>query len=124
MNRPLDRDPVATFLVERYWPGVDLPTLRSALPRLEAAARAMTAEGSRVEHVGSILMPVDEVVFSLIAAGDESIVRQLNERADLPVDRIAEAIALLAALAPRGETDDGETGQEADQRGALNPRKE
>jgi hypothetical protein len=34
-------------------------------------------------------------VFSLIAAGDESLVRQLNERADLPADRIARAIALL-----------------------------
>ncbi len=86
--------------MERYWPGVDLATLRAALPRLEAAARAMTAEGSSVEHVGSILMPLDEVVFSLIEAGDESIVRQLNERAELPAHRIAAAIALLA------ETDD------------------
>ena len=55
----------------------------------------MTAEGTRVEHVGSILMPADHVVFSLIAAADESVVRQLNERANLPADRIAEAIALL-----------------------------
>ncbi len=90
MDRPLE-----TFLVERYWPGIDLARLRDALPRLEAAARAMTAAGSRVEHVGSILMPVDEVVFSLIAADNESVVRQLNERADLPTDRITEAIALL-----------------------------
>jgi hypothetical protein len=92
-----DPNPLETFLVERYWPGIDLAQLRDALPRLEAAARAMTAEGTQVEHVGSILMPVDQVVFSLIAAGDESLVRQLNERADLPADRIAAAIALLAA---------------------------
>jgi hypothetical protein len=55
----------------------------------------MTAAGSPVAHVGSILMPVDQVVFSLIAATDAALVRELNERADLPVDRIAEAIALL-----------------------------
>jgi hypothetical protein len=90
---------MATFLVERYWPGIDLATLRELLPRLEAAARAMTAEGTRVEHVGSILMPVDEVVFSLIAASDEALVRELNARAELPVDRIAEAIALMASPA-------------------------
>ncbi len=42
-------------------------------------------------------MPVDQVVFSLIAAGDESLVRRLNERADLPADRITRAIALLGA---------------------------
>ncbi len=107
MNRPLDPDALETFLVERYWPGIDLARLRDVLPRLEAAARAMTAEGSRVEHVGSILMPVDQVVFSLIAAGDESLVRQLNERANLPADRIAEAIALLAGVMPGDETEGG-----------------
>ncbi len=90
---------MTTFLVERYWPGIDLSTLRGLLPRLEAVARAMTAEGTPVEHVGSILMPVDGVVFSLIAAGDEALVRELNERAALPVDRIAEAIALMASPA-------------------------
>jgi hypothetical protein len=92
MDGPLD-----TFLVERYWPGIDLATLRDALTRLEAAARELTAAGSPVEHVGSILMPVDQVVFSLIVARDESIVRQLNERTDLPADRVAAAIPLLAA---------------------------
>ena len=95
MDRPADGDALETFLVERYWPGVDLAMLRDALPRLEAAARAMTAEGRVVEHVGSILMPVDQVVFSLIAAVDESAVHQLNARLDLPADRIAAAIALL-----------------------------
>ncbi len=96
MDQRPDPDPRTTFLVERYWPGVDLTVLRDVLPRLEAAARAMTAEGSPVEHVGSIFMPVDQVVFSLITARDESLVRQLNERADLPADRIATAITLLA----------------------------
>ena len=95
MDRPPDADPPLTFLVERYWPGIDLGGLRDALPRLEAAARAMTDEGSRVEHVGSILMPVDQVVFSLFTAPDAAAVQRLNERADLPVDRIAEAISLL-----------------------------
>jgi hypothetical protein len=104
MDRPTavdaDTDTIATFLVERYWPGIDLDTLRAALPRLEAAARAMTAEGTSVVHVASILMPVDEVVFSLIAAGDEQLVRELNARAGLPVDRIATAITLTPGQGP------------------------
>lgn len=97
MDRPSVIDPAApaTFLVERYWPGIDLGRLRALLPRLDAAARTMTAEGTPVEHIGSILMPVDEVVFSLITAGDETAVRRVNERAGLPVDRIATAIPLL-----------------------------
>ena len=53
-----------------------------------------------MEHLGSILMPADQVVFSLIAARDESVVRRVNERAGLPTDRIAEAIALLGDRRP------------------------
>jgi hypothetical protein len=98
VDRTRDPDALPTFLVERYWPGIDLVTLVAALPRLEAAALEMAEEGARVEHVGSILMPVDEVVFSLFAAGDEQLVRELNERADLPVDRIAAAIALMTGV--------------------------
>jgi hypothetical protein len=93
----LDRvDPprTQTFLVERYWPGVDEAIARAVVSSLEGAARAMTAAGTPVEHVGSILMPADQVVFSLIEAVDERAVRQVNEQADVPLDRIATAIPL------------------------------
>ncbi len=83
-----------TFLVERYWPGVDESIARSVVASLERAARSMTSEGTPVEHVGSILMPADQVVFSLIEAADERVARELNERADVPLDRIATAITL------------------------------
>jgi hypothetical protein len=90
-----DPIPSPTFLVERYWPDVDLATLRVALDRLDAAASAMRGSGTRVVHVGSILMPADQVVFSLIVASDEAVVRAVNERSGLPVDRIAHAITVL-----------------------------
>ncbi len=105
MDRPRDLDlhadaALPTFLVERYWPGVDLTTLRARLPGLEAAARAMTEDGTSVVHLASILMPVDEVVFSLIAARDEAAVRAAVARADIPFDRIAAAITLLPGRVP------------------------
>ncbi|HLY14181.1 MAG TPA: nickel-binding protein [Candidatus Limnocylindrales bacterium] len=95
----MDRDhvssaPTRTFLVERYWPGVDEAIAQRVVASLERAARSMTAEGTPVAHVGSILMPADEVVFSLIEAADEQAARQVNERADVPLDRIAAAITL------------------------------
>jgi hypothetical protein len=104
MDRAQTPDSGQTFLVERYWPGIDLAALRDALLRLEAAARELADEGSPVEHLGSILMPVDQVVFSLIAAHDESVVRRVNERAGLPTDRIAGAIALLGEPPERRPT--------------------
>ena len=100
--RPMDRDPAATppsrtFLVERYWPGIDEPMARTVLSELERAARAMTREGTPVEHVVSILMPADQVVFSLFEAADEAVVRAVNERAEIPMDRIAAAVALRSS---------------------------
>ncbi len=97
----MDRETVAspgkrTFLLERYWPGIDEAVARTVVSGLERAARAMTAEDTPVRHLGSVLMPVDQVVFSLIEAVDDQAARRLNERADLPIDRIATAIALGA----------------------------
>jgi hypothetical protein len=100
MDRPTGSEPLETYVVERYWPGIDVARVAAITRRLEAAARAMTAEGTRIEHVGSILMPVDEVVFTLIAAGSESLVREVNARAGLPFDRVAVAIALIPQPVP------------------------
>jgi hypothetical protein len=49
-------------------------------------------------------MPIDEVVFSLITAADESVVREVNARAQLPFDRISSAITLgpVAVANPAG----------------------
>ena len=99
MERPVEPG-MTTFLVERYWPGVDLDGLRAAIPKLEAASAAMRESGRSVGHVGSILMPDDEVVFSLFTADDVSAVSELNQRAGLPADRTAKAIALLGDMAP------------------------
>lgn len=97
MEREQSDDTVTrTFLVERYWPGIDEGRLRDVLVELERAARVMSAEGIPVAHAGSILMPVDQVVFSLIEAADEGAVRSVNERAGMPMDRISAAIALQA----------------------------
>jgi hypothetical protein len=95
MNRePASQARTRTFLVERYWPGIDEPKARTVLSNLERVARDMTRDGIPVEHLVSILMPGDQVVFSLIEAADEWAVRSANERAEIPLDRIAAAIAL------------------------------
>src|SRR6476620_6268186 len=86
--------PIQAFLVERYWPGIDEPMARTILSDLERAARALTRDGTRVEHVVSILMPRDPVVFSLFEAADEAAVRAVNERTEIPMDRIAAAVAI------------------------------
>lgn len=95
------RPSMLTFLVERYWPGIDEAGARSVVAVLDARAREMSANGEEVSHVGSILMPADEVVFSLISARDEAAVRALNERANAPLDRIATAVVLGMVMESR-----------------------
>jgi hypothetical protein len=85
---------VPTYLVERYWPGVTSELLLGALNRGKQVREQMSAEGTRIRDITSILIPDEEVVFSVYEGPSAGVVRQLNERADIPVSRIVEAIAI------------------------------
>jgi hypothetical protein len=78
-----------TFLVEHYWPMVDEALLHASLPRLDAAVSALRSAGHRVDHLGFLLVPVDQVAFSVIRASSEAIAREVYSRAHVRVDRIA-----------------------------------
>ena len=81
-----------TYLVERYWPGVTSELLLEALNRGRQVMEQMRAEGTSVGDVSTILIPGEEVVFSVYQAPSATVVRHLNERAGIPVSRIVEAI--------------------------------
>ena len=81
--------PGTTYLVERYWPGIDETLLVLALERLLRATADLTLAGTPVSHLGSVLVGDEQVVYSLIHAGSEGVVRDANALAQLPVDRIS-----------------------------------
>ena len=83
-----------TYLVERYWPGVTRELLVEALNRGRQVMEQMSGEGTVVREISCTLIPGEEVVFSVYAGPSAGAVRQLNERADIPVSRIVEAIAV------------------------------
>jgi hypothetical protein len=83
---------VRTYLVERYWPGVTNELLAEAMNRGRQVMGQMCAEGTPVRHVTSILIPAEEVVFSMYEGPSTAAVLQLNERAAIPVSRIVDAI--------------------------------
>jgi hypothetical protein len=88
------RTSVPTYLVERYWPGVTSELLLEALDRGRRVMRQMSAEGTDVRDVVCILIPGEEVVFSMYEGPSAAAVSQLNDRADIPVSRIVEAITM------------------------------
>ena len=91
-----------TYLVERYWPGVTVEEFRSALERERAVIARMSEEGACIRVVSSMLIPADEVLFSVYEAPTATVVRRLNEQAGIPFDRIVEAEE-VAERSPPGE---------------------
>jgi hypothetical protein len=85
---------VPTYLVERYWPGVTSELLLKALKRGRGVMEQMSAEGTYLRDITSILIPHEEVVFSVYEGPSAAVVRQFNERADIPVSRIIEATVI------------------------------
>ena len=81
-----------TYLVERYWPGVTSELLLEALDRGRRVMEQMSAEGTRVRDLSCILIPGEEVVFSVYEGRSAATVRQLNERAGIRASRIVEVI--------------------------------
>jgi hypothetical protein len=91
------RTSVPTYLVERYWPGVTSELLLEALNRGQSVMEQMRTEGTPVRALTSILIPAEEVVFSIYEGPSAATVRQLNDRAGIPVSRIVEAVMVTAS---------------------------
>jgi hypothetical protein len=91
---------LGTYLVERYWPGVTEEVLTAALER------ATSGRGrGRLRHIHSVLVPSDEVVFSVFQAASAADVELANRLADAPFERVVEAVGL--GLSPDGSGSSG-----------------
>jgi hypothetical protein len=83
-----------TYLVECYKPGLERVEVESATDRALAVSAALREEGRRVEYVGAILVPEDEVVFHVFAAESAATVIEASVRASVACERVVESIAV------------------------------
>ncbi len=83
-----------TFLVESYLPGAES----------SAAATVAALVGSRsgTRHRWSLLLPEEEICFHVLEGQSAEVVREATLRAQLPCQRITEAV-LISANAPEIE---------------------
>lgn len=65
--------------------------------RLDAIAAGMTAEGTPIRLIRSMLVPEDETWFLLWEADTSETVRRASTRAGIACDRITEVLPLEAA---------------------------
>jgi len=83
---------VARYLVELYLSRSGAGGLDHAAARARAAAEELSREGVPVRCLRSIFVPEDETWFLLYEAASATAVERAVARADLPCDRVLEAL--------------------------------
>ena len=86
----------ATYMVERYWPGVAQDQVRCAVSKVGEAVCEMGRNGTAIRYLGSTLIPVDESVLCLFQATSADVVAEANRRAGVGFDRISPGIDVLS----------------------------
>jgi hypothetical protein len=89
-----------TYLVERHLPGFTSDQLPGAAGAAKTATTEMSNEGVPVRYLRSTFVPGEEKCFCLFEASSPEVVREANERAGLPFDRIDEAAPIAAEELP------------------------
>ena len=80
-------------MLELYVSRTDGVSVARGEERARIAAEEMTREGTPVRLLRAIFVPDDETGFYLCEAASVEAVRELAKRAELPVERLAKAVA-------------------------------
>ena len=83
---------MTTYVAERYLPGITAEQLADAALRAKLATAEMTAEGTPVTYLWSTFLVADQTCYCLFEAPSEHAVRQANDRAAIPYERIVPAV--------------------------------
>lgn len=87
---------MSKYLVERHLPGITPEQLSAAAGAAKSTTAAMTREGSPVRYLRSTFIPGEEKCFCLFEGASADVVRTANNRAQLPYERIVEAMHLAS----------------------------
>ena len=82
------------FMVERSLKGISMNDLGAAQKAAISTAADMTRAGTEVSYLRSTFVPDSGCCMCLFAAPDAASVKALNEKANLPFDRIVPAMDL------------------------------
>ena len=85
---------MTVFMVERSLKGIPMTDLAKAQQAAIATSKEFTADGMPVRYIRSTFVPSTGACMCLFEAKDAAQVKQVNERAGIPFDRITEALDL------------------------------
>jgi hypothetical protein len=86
---------MAEFLLELYVSRTEPEVVQAGAERARHEAERMSEEGTPVHFLRTIFVPEDETCFYLYRAESAEQVREAARRAQLPADRVVEAITEL-----------------------------
>lgn len=92
---------MATYLVERYLPGLGIEELVLTAARAASASAELAAYGVRIRYLGSTLLPGDEACLCCFEAESAEVVAAANEQARAPFARIVDARRISRSHARR-----------------------
>jgi hypothetical protein len=85
---------MTVYMVERNLKGISMDQLAGAQKAAIGKAAEMKANGTDIRYIRSTFAPEEGTCLCLFEAGDKAQVKQLNEEAGLPFNRIVEALDL------------------------------
>jgi hypothetical protein len=87
---------MGTYIAERYLPGITPEQLAAAAGRAKSTTADMRQEGTPVRYLRSTFIPGEEKSFCLFEGPSADAVKMANERAQIPYERIVEAMHIAA----------------------------
>ncbi len=84
------------YMVERHLPGITPQQLSAAAARAKSVSSEMTKQGKPVRYLRSTFLPSEEKAFCLFEAASPEQVKEANEIAQIPLQRIVEVNHIAA----------------------------
>ncbi len=96
-------DDVAYYLAEWYLPEMTTTSVDDMVAKLDAAALAVSGEGTPVRLVVTLSVPSDEVLYGVFGAASPGIVSKACLQAGVPFQRISGDVGARFQLSPTRE---------------------
>ena len=84
------------YIVERHLPGITPDQLAAAAGRAKSTTAEMSDEGVPVRYLRSTFLPQEEKCYCLFEGPDPTAVEQAQRRAEIPYDRVVDAMHITA----------------------------
>lgn len=85
---------MSVYMAERSLPGIGMDDLAAAQKRVIDTARRMSGEGTAIEYLRTTFVPGEDRCMCLFEAASAGDVEKLNQDAEVPYERVVEALDL------------------------------